>query len=99
MLANIAEAAETDFASLCSVVQQAYQLEIATHATGCDMLMSESGLILLSSQLETDYLPALCSISAKDMPQILRAYALRFDQLGGLSAAIAGAPIKAVSGC
>ncbi len=99
MLANIAEAAETDFAALCNVVQQAYQLEIATHAIGCDILISENGLTLLSPQLETDYLPALCSVSAKDMPQMSRAYALRFDQLGALSAAIAGASIKAVSSC
>lgn len=98
MLANVAEAAETDFDALCSVVRQAHQLEIATHATGCDMLISESGLSLLSPQLEPGYLPALCSVSAKDMPQMLHAYALRFDQLGGLSAAIAGSSAKTVSG-
>lgn len=98
MLANVAEAAETDFGALCSVVRQAHQLEIATHATGCDMLMGESGLTLLSPQVQSGYLPQLCSVSAKDAPQMLRAYALQFDQLGGLSSAIAGASIKAVSG-
>lgn len=98
MLANVAEADETDFDALCSVVHQAHQLEIATHATGCDMLMSESGLTLLSPQLESEYLPALCSVSAKDVPEMMCAYALQFDQLGGLSAAIAGACAKAVSG-
>jgi adenylate cyclase len=97
LLENIGEAAETDFGALCSVVQHAYQLEIATHATGCDMLIGESGLTLLSPQLENAYLPALCSVSTKDMPQMISAYALRFDQLGGLSAAITGSSAKTVS--
>jgi hypothetical protein len=79
-------------------VRQAHQLEIATRATGCDILISEGGLSLLSPQLEPAFLPALCSISAKDMPQLLNAYALRFDQLGGLSAAIAGSGAKTVGG-
>jgi adenylate cyclase len=98
MLENVGEAATTDFGALCGVVQKAYQLEIATHSTGCDMLISESGLALLSPKLERGYLPALCSVSAKDMPQMLRAYALRFDQLGGLSTAIAGASAKTATG-
>lgn len=98
MLENIGEAAETDFGALCGVVQQAYQLEIATHSTGCDMLISETGLTLLSPQLEARYLPALCSVSTKNMPQMMRAYTLRFDQLGGLSAAIAGSSTKTASG-
>lgn len=98
MLADVAEAVETDFDALCSVVRQAHQLEIATRATGCDILISEGGLSLLSPQLEPAFLPALCSISAKDMPQLLNAYALRFDQLGGLSAAIAGSSAKTVGG-
>lgn len=98
ILKDVGAAVETDSGALCNVVQHAYQLEIATHITGCDMLISETGLSLLSPQLEPGYLPALCSVSAKDMPQMLHAYALRFDQLGGLSAAIAGSSAKTVSG-
>jgi adenylate cyclase len=97
MLENVGQASETDFGALCHVVQKAYQLEIATHSTGCDMLISESGLALLSPQLERAYLPAICSVSAKDTPQMMRAYALRFDHLGGLSAAIAGSSTKIAS--
>lgn len=98
ILENVGEAAETDFDALCGVVQRAYQLEVATHSTGCDMLISESGLALLSPQLDNAYLPLLCAVSSKDMPQMMRAYALRFDQLGGLSAAIAGSSAKIASG-
>lgn len=88
-LENVGDATETDFGSLCTVVQQAYELEVVTHATGCDMLIAESGLNLLSPQLDAACLPDLCSISSKSMPHMVRAYTLRFDQLGGLSAAIA----------
>lgn len=97
MLENVGEASETDFSALCGVVQKAYQLEVATHSTGCDILISESGLSQLSPQLEPAYLPPLCSVSAKDMPQMMRAYALRFDQLGGLSSVIAGSTTKSAS--
>lgn len=97
MLENVGASVETDFGALCGVVQQAYQLEIATHATGCDMLISETGLGLLSPPLDGGYLPALCSVSAKDMPQMMRAYPLGFDQLGGLSVAIAGSLTKAAN--
>ncbi|MEK6638979.1 MAG: FHA domain-containing protein [Pseudomonadota bacterium] len=98
MLADVAEAAETDFDALCSVVRQAHQLEIATHTTGCDILMNESGLTLLAPPLENGNLPALCSVSAKNMPEMLRAYALRFDQLSGLSVVISRSSAKSVSG-
>jgi adenylate cyclase len=94
MLENVGASVETDFGALCSVVQQAFQLEIATHATGCDMLINEMGLSLLSPQLDVAYLPPICSVSAKDMPQMVRAYPLAFDQLGGLSVAIAGSLAK-----
>jgi adenylate cyclase len=94
LLENIGESMETDFGALCNVVQRAYQLEIATHATGCDMLIAESGLALLSPSLATDHLPVLCSVSSKDAAQMAKAYSLQFDQLGALSAAIAGLATK-----
>jgi adenylate cyclase len=97
-LENVGKAAETDFGALCGVVQNAYQLEIATHATGCDMLISESGITLLSPPVGKAYLPSPCSVSAKDTPHMMPAYALNFDQLGGLSAAIAGSSVNSASG-
>ena len=98
LLENIGEAAETDFGALCAVVQRAYQLEIATHVTGCDMLIAESGLSLLSPSLAAERLPVSCYVSTKDAAQMTRAYALQFDQLGALSGAIAGLASKAVRG-
>jgi adenylate cyclase len=90
LLENIGEAVATDFDALCTVVQRAYLLEIATRATGCDMLIAESGLSLLSPSLAADRLPVSCFVSTKDTAQMTKAYALQFDQLGALSGAIAG---------
>ena len=98
LLENVSQATETDFGALCNVVQQAYRLEVATHATGCDMLIAENGLALLSPSLASEGLPALCSVSSKDHAEAERAYALRFDQLGLLSAALAGSAAKIASG-
>lgn len=98
MLENRGEAVETDMAALCDIVMQAYQLEVATHSLGCDMLINESGLNLLSPPLDHDLLPTLCSVSAKAVPQMMRAYVLRFDQLGGLSAIIANASVAMTNG-
>jgi adenylate cyclase len=94
MLENLGEAVETDMTSLCDIVLQAYQLEVATHALGCDMLIGETGLNLLSPRLDQAYLPTLCSVSAKATPKMMRAYTLRFDELGALSAAIADATAR-----
>lgn len=98
VLENVGGAFDTDFTSLCDIVLQAYQLEVATHSIGCDMLISETGFNLLSPPLDNSCLPTLCSVSAKAMSQMMRAYVLRFDQLGGLSAAIAGSAGKIASG-
>lgn len=98
LLENVGEAVETDSTSLCDIVLQAYQLEVATHSLGCDMLISENGLDLLSPPLDKAYLPTLCSVSSRATPEMRRAYVLHFDQLGGLSALIAGASAKRAGG-
>jgi hypothetical protein len=61
-------------------------------------LISETGLNLLSPPLDNSCLPTLCSVSAKTMPQMMRAYVLRFDQLGELSTAIADSTVKITRG-
>jgi adenylate cyclase len=95
LLENVGEVVETDFGALCSVIQQAYHLEMATHSTGCDILIAESGFALLSPPLSTDRLPAPCSIHTKNMPQMMNAYALQFNQLAMLSGAMSEIAIKA----
>lgn len=88
-LTDIGEGVATDYPALCDVVQRAYRLELATHRTGCDMLMSQSGLEYLSPQIPAEGLPDICSVSSKDFPEPEPAYAMRFDQLGTLSARVA----------
>jgi adenylate cyclase len=97
LLENVGEAVETDFGALCSAVEQAYQLEMATYGIGCDMLIAETGLSLLSPPLADNRLPVLCSVSTKDMKQMINAYALQFDHLGALSGAIVELTTKAAS--
>lgn len=98
LLENVGQASETDFGALCNVVQQAYRLESATRSTGCDLLIAESGIALLDPPLANISLPNLCAVSSKGHAESERAYALRFDQLGALSLAVAGSIAKAAGG-
>jgi adenylate cyclase len=98
LLENVGQASETDFGALCNVVQQAYRLENATRSTGCDVLIAESGLALLDPPLAKANLPDLCSVSSKGHAASECAYSLRFDQLGALSAAVAGSIAKVMGG-
>jgi adenylate cyclase len=89
LLANISDGGPAEYPPLCNVVERAYRLELATHRTGCDVLMSQSGLELLSPQLPRAGLPDLCTVSSKDFADAEPAHALRFEQLGALSAQVA----------
>lgn len=98
LLADVEPAGGGDFGALCQVVQQAYQLEIATHATGCDMLIAQNALAHLPQDLAHDRLPPLCTVSLRDMPEMPRTYAVQFDGLGALSATLAECATPADNG-
>jgi adenylate cyclase len=87
-VANYDDNGNGEFGSLCEVLQQAYQLELATRATGCDMLVSESIFERLTPAAAPEHVPAVCSVSLKTIPGIIRSHALHFDRLGDLSGAL-----------
>lgn len=86
---DFANASVARGSALCEVVERAHRLELETHRTGCDVLISQSGLELFSPRLSAEGLPDLCIVSSKGFAESEPAYALRFDQLGTLSAQIA----------
>lgn len=89
LVANYDDNETGEFGSLCEVLQQAYQLELATRATGCDMLVSESIFERLTPSAPPEHVPTVCSVSLKTMSGMMKSHALHFDQLGALSGVLA----------
>ena len=94
VIENVENNVAADREALCSVVQNAYRLETATNATGCDILVGQGGLDLLSPPLSGDLRLDRCSVSLVGEGPLEPACALDFGQMGMLSAGIAGAMSK-----
>lgn len=88
-IGNIGSAASSDFTAMGDSVNKAFRLESATKGSGFSLFMGEQVLKSLVPPLPDDGYPEIVDLDLKGYDEKVRAYALNFDDLSGLSATVA----------